>query len=182
MSSRSSRNWPQKLKWVLVSTVVVLVWGSTGLLWLNKERSGEGRMPCPSNLRQIGLAMMIYADHHQGHYPDSFTELLMNEDLTPDVFVCPSSGASLSNAPTTREAAAQLSKPGRCSYIYAAKGLTMDTPSTIVLAYEPLENHQGDGMNVLFGDGHVSFFTALEAPKMFADLQAGHNPPGPPGP
>jgi prepilin-type processing-associated H-X9-DG protein len=48
-----------------------------------------------------------------------------------------------------------------------------------VLAYEPLTDHIGDGMNVLFGDGHVEWVPKLKASHMTAELNAGHNPPRP---
>lgn len=172
------RSWLRTLNWWLAILAAVLILGSAALPWINRAREGGGRVRCPSNLRQIGLAMKLYADAHAGHYPDSFAEILLTEDVTPEVFVCPNSSGSHSTAPTTREAAADLSNPEHCSYIYAAKGLTTDAPLATVLAYEPLANHREEGMNVLFGDGHVEFIKASKARMITAALQAGHNPPG----
>jgi prepilin-type processing-associated H-X9-DG protein len=47
----------------------------------------------------------------------------------------------------------------------------------IVSAYEPLSNHDGRGMNVLFGDGHVEWIESPVAEAVEAQLRAGHNPP-----
>jgi prepilin-type processing-associated H-X9-DG protein len=42
--------------------------------------------------------------------------------------------------------------------VYVGGGLNAKTvPATAVVAYERLENHNGQGANVLYGDGHVEF-------------------------
>jgi prepilin-type processing-associated H-X9-DG protein len=35
----------------------------------------------------------------------------------------------------------------------------------VPIACEPLANHAGDGMNILFGDGHVEFLPAAAAER-----------------
>lgn len=50
-------------------------------------------------------------------------------------------------------------------------------PSNTVIAYEPLEAHGNDGMNVLWGDSHTSFETKTSAQQIKAALEAGQNPP-----
>jgi prepilin-type processing-associated H-X9-DG protein len=67
--------------------------------------------------------------------------------------------------------------PMHISYIYCGAGFTSRGPANAVLAYEPLSNHDGDGTNVLYGDGHVSFLDRKETDYLIAELQAGHNPP-----
>ena len=42
-----------------------------------------------SNLREIGLAIQMYANANHGRFPDDFATLLRTQDLTPEVFVCP---------------------------------------------------------------------------------------------
>ena len=46
-----------------------------------------------------------------------------------------------------------------------------------MIAYELLENHDGNGMNVLYGDGHVEFQPKPAAERITAQLNAGTNPP-----
>ena len=58
--------------------------------------------------------------------------------------------------------------------------MTINAPATTVVLYEPMSNHGGDGMNVLFLDGHVEFLTKRSAAAMVAQLQRGQNPPKPP--
>jgi prepilin-type processing-associated H-X9-DG protein len=41
---------------------------------------------------------------------------------------------------------------------------------------QPLSDHK-NGMNVLFGDGHVEFLNGVMAQKVESELKAGQNPP-----
>jgi hypothetical protein len=56
------------------------------------EQLGQpsGRVRCGSNLRQIGQAMLLCAHDHGGKYPATIADLLQ-EDVMPNVFVCPDS-------------------------------------------------------------------------------------------
>jgi prepilin-type processing-associated H-X9-DG protein len=47
-------------------------------------------------------------------------------------------------------------------YIYIGANLKMGADPTTVVCYEKDDNHGGDGMNLLFADGHVEFMQ-LEA-------------------
>lgn len=179
MGLTSSNKFARRLKWILLPLAGLLFVVPAGLYWLRAAREPDGRFPCPENLHQIGIALLIYSHDHQGRYPDTFADLMLAESLGPEVFICPSSSAVRSSASTLREAAADLSNPAHCSYIYAGKRMTSDAPAEAVLAYEPLENHQGDGINVLFGDGHTNFIGRAAAEKLIAELKAGHDPPEP---
>jgi prepilin-type processing-associated H-X9-DG protein len=55
--------------------------------------------------------------------------------------------------------------------VYVGKALTEKTATEkTIVAYEPLENHGGQGVNVLFGDGHVEFFFKAEWVKMAGEV------------
>ena len=136
-------------------------------------------MSCANNLRQIGLACLMYANVHADQYPDTLSTVLRDEDITSDVFVCPSSNDTPATGPTTQAIVANLTAGGHLSYIYVGKGLTSAAPSGAVLAYEPLTNHGGAGMEVLYADGHVEFQDTVTARKIVSELQSGHNPPRP---
>jgi prepilin-type processing-associated H-X9-DG protein len=45
----------------------------------------------------------------------------------------------------------------------------------MVIACEPLSNH-GDGINVLFGDGHVEFVGLPDATTILSDVTTGKLP------
>jgi len=127
---------------------------SIAILLPSFDRAYEtaNRVKCASNERQIGQAILLYSNDYQGQYPPDFVTLLKTENITPSVFVCPSSND------TPAKSAAELLSGGHCSYVYVGQGLTAQTvsPSTVVL-YERHDAHGGDGVNMLFGDGHVEF-------------------------
>ena len=153
-----------------VFAVLLLIVGSYG-------RSIANRVICGSNLRQIGQAISLYANENQGRYPDKIGDL-MDQDITTAVFICPASNdTDAVPGPTTQASSANVHAGGHLSYIYLGKGLIGTQPATVVIAYEPLTNHNNPGMNVLFGDGHVEFFHVPAATTLIAELNAGQNPP-----
>jgi prepilin-type processing-associated H-X9-DG protein len=129
-----------------------------------------------SNLRQIGQAILLYTNNHQGEYPDSFQTILLNEDITSDVFVSPLRSETPANGPTTQATADQMGAGGHVSYIYLGGRLSVHavTPNTIV-AYEMIPN-AGGGTNVLFGDGHVEFVGPATAAKIVSRAASGQFP------
>jgi prepilin-type processing-associated H-X9-DG protein len=53
--------------------------------------------------------------------------------------------------------------------VYVGGRLTVTTAlATTIVAYEPLDNHNGNGSNVLFGDGHVGWIVKDAWPAMAA--------------
>jgi prepilin-type processing-associated H-X9-DG protein len=171
------------------SFVRYLVWGigivviggmliSVMLPSLCRSRETANRVKCASNLKQIGLAISLYAQDHGGQYPHLLAVLPSVEDITAEVMTCPSSNDERPAATDIAEivaelTAAEMNAPGHkhcMSYVYIGQALTQKTATeTTVVAYEPLENHDGDGTNVLFGDGHVEFISKQGWPKIAAD-------------
>jgi prepilin-type processing-associated H-X9-DG protein len=128
------------------------------------------------NMRQIGQALMLYARAHQGQYPPRLGCLLADGNVTTEVFVSPLSNDTKAMGDTIEAREAALESGGHESYIYVPNLNSSVDPRTVVL-YEPLTDHSGDGMNVLFGDGHVEFDTKQQAAGMIAEIKAGFNPP-----
>lgn len=137
-------------------------------------RAGSNRVQCASNMRQIGQAIAMYANDHGGQFPNDLETTFANEDLSPAVFVCPStSDTPAPPGPTTQATAAGLRQPGHCSYVYLGKGLTDQTVTPdMVLLYEPLADHEGTGMNVMFGDFHVEWMPASDAQAILNQVAA----------
>jgi prepilin-type processing-associated H-X9-DG protein len=131
-------------------------------------------------MRQIGQAMVLYANENRGAYPPSADELLLTQDITTEVFICASSDDQKANQNAgTATMIADFHKPGHNSYVYVGNGLTTSASADAILLYEPLTDHSGDGCNFLFSDGHVEFESKGYAQAMINELQAGHNPPRP---
>ena len=148
---------------------------------LNRAREQANRVKCASNLRQVGMAVMMYANENRGEFPDTMERILTTQDVNSTVFCCPSSSDSPAPGANAQAQAANLSKGGHLSYVYVGKGMSMRmnpaTTGDVVIAYEPMTNHNNDGSNFLFADGHVEFFGKGQAAQIITDVQAGTNPP-----
>ena len=159
----------------------VLLWGAyLGLIFavmvptMGMARQTANRVKCASNLRMIGLELVTYANQNGGKFPDTIEELIASGNITSAVYDCPVTSAS---PPVTSSPQALV---GQVEYVYVGKGLTNNAGPTTVLAYEPLTNH-GDGSNMLYADGTVTFVMATQAGRIIKQIQAGQNPPGGPG-
>lgn len=136
------------------------------------------RIKCASNLRQIGLAIQMYANDHDGRLPDDFGQLLLHADITADTFVCPMSQDEYpTTGQTLEEQAAALSTPGHCSYVYFGRGLSMPLDADRVIAIDRPANH-GEGaappslpnVNVLYADGRTEWVDREAAVKLLTEL------------
>ncbi|HEV2296155.1 MAG TPA: DUF4190 domain-containing protein [Tepidisphaeraceae bacterium] len=148
---------------------------------LGRSRETANRVKCASNMRQIGLAVMLYSNEHAGAYPDTIEKLLLTQDITGEVFVCPSTNHTKATGNTAQEIVDDMAAGGHLSYVYVGKGMTnsipMDVAQVTVVAYEPLSNHNSAGANMLFADGHVEFIPKAQAVQMIKQVEAGQNPP-----
>lgn len=167
---RGRQHW-----WPLLVALLILIILAMSVLYpsFNRVRADPDWLVCQSRLRQIGQAILLYTNDYQGQYPDSFGTLLLNEDITSDVFVCPETNDVAATGATTQAAAANLTTGGHLSYIYLGKGMNSATvPANAIVAYEPLSNHANTGMNVLFGDGHVDFIKPSLAGTILFEVAA----------
>jgi prepilin-type processing-associated H-X9-DG protein len=214
---------------LLVVAALIPVAGMLIIGCYRHHGDGSCRVKCASNLRQIGQALLIYSNDAKGPYPRStyvpgetvtptwgtqiepndvsaaLYLLLRTQDITAEVFICPSSNAErwdFGRAP--RNVMSWSNWDGRegvrkhLSYSYAnpypdddaAKlgyklnnslgaefavaadinpGTTGDggqnvlavtsTSSARDMQRANSANHDRDGQNVLYGDGHVEFQT-----------------------
>ena len=222
---------------VVIGIIALLI--SILLPSLNRARETANRVKCASNLRQIGQAMMLYANENKGAYPRTITSiavtvsptwgtgtpgfsdpflngsgllnndvsaafflLMRTQDITSEVFTCPSSNAEKwdfgGGANTALNWSNWNSTAGvlkNLSYSYqnpypdqnaVSSGFKLNTsisaefavasdinPGTTgtndnVLAVSTQSsardmkqgnsnNHDEDGQNVLYGDGHCEF-------------------------
>lgn len=128
------------------------------------------RVKCATKLRQIGQALSAYADAHDGRFPDDLGVLVAEEHLDhPEALICPAAHSTPPDQ-VTSEHVPGLEKPHLTTYIYFAAGLSMPVGETRVLVVEPLENHQGEGINVLYANGHAEWMHAPEAEKLLLSL------------
>jgi prepilin-type N-terminal cleavage/methylation domain-containing protein/prepilin-type processing-associated H-X9-DG protein len=134
MSKRLSNRKGFTLVELLVVIGIIALLISILLPSLNRARETANRVKCGSNLRQVGQAILLYANENKGNYPrtvfdparpleikndvtngtlarDPFVTapinyndvgqaiflLIRTQDITPEVFVCPSSNAEKDN-------------------------------------------------------------------------------------
>jgi prepilin-type processing-associated H-X9-DG protein len=175
-SGRGRWRW---LKLVLMLGAAVIVSAVMAVrLELSRLHTGDraDRLLCAANLRRIGEGIFVYCRDHQGQYPDSFSAMFLdegNQGLGVEAFVCPDSKDTPATGATAQAVAANLLAPGHCSYIYVGRGLTSGTVAPdAAVAYEPMANNGGAGMNVLFGDGHVEFVSAGVAGQILGKVSA----------
>jgi predicted Zn finger-like uncharacterized protein len=143
---------------------------------LGRAREQANRVKSANNLRQIGLAAMLYAngDPKEGRFPDDEKTIIKTQDITIDVFVSPRTHTV---KPTTTD-------PGELGdwandnsdYAWVGAGHKNVEGADTVLAYEKPDGLQ-DGIEVLYADGHVEFITMAKAQTMISAVKSGMNPP-----
>lgn len=137
---------------------------------LNRAREQANRVKSASNLRQIGMGAMLYANEHKGKFPPDLETLYKSEDLNPSVFINPRT-TTVPPPPGDANAMARwVQEHG--DYVYLGRGKTTATPADAVLGYEKLDEIT-DGANVLFGDGHVEWFPLPAARELIDKARGG---------
>ena len=181
---RPSRGW-RLTRWIVGGGILIGLLFSIFVPTMCRAREPSNRIKCSSNLRQIGLAATMFANAHDGVMPANWQELVSGGDITADVFLCPSS--NLTDRATDSQGvtwAASLDDPNahHCSYFYAGTRLRLaDLKPEDIIAFEPADDHNGDGVNLLYADGHVDWHGARTASKpvydrLMADYTAGVRP------
>lgn len=176
-------------KWVIVGGLVLLVLFVVGALLitsLNRAIAIANSTGCAQNLRQLGLALKIYADAHDGTLPANWQDLANNTDLIPQAFICPDDyGDGPAAGNTVAAWASHVDQPpgAHCAYIYTGQGTNMTYLQADLLAFEHIGGHQGQGVNLLFADGHVELLSISASTKdraqydhILADFAAGVRP------
>jgi hypothetical protein len=158
----------------LLLTLAFISWQSPA------PRENFNRHNCASNLRQIGQAMLLYSLDNGGAYPPTPDLLLLTQDMSSEVMVCPSTNDAKAPGTTAQQITQNFqADPKHSSYVYTAASLRRGFgPPKQIMAYDKSLNAH-DGMNVLYEDGSVEFLDKKLAKHVLAELAAGHNPPRP---
>ncbi len=141
----------------LLSSLMVLPMIAVLLPSLSQARELAKRSVCGANLRAVETSLRSYADE-QGQEPPNLSVLVDSGWINPRMLNCPSADPATSQTPP---------------YIWI-RGADCAAAENVVL-YEPLQNHRGEGGNVLFCDGHVEFVPEADWEQVLRD--GGVNPP-----
>jgi predicted Zn finger-like uncharacterized protein/prepilin-type processing-associated H-X9-DG protein len=161
----------------IVTLLAAPIWIAILLPAVSRVREQNNRVKCAADMRTLAQAMLMYANANGDQYPDSLEGLLKTDpSLSPAVFVCPSSDKTPPDNSSPQKFAADIASGQHTSYIYLGKGLNVREPADTVLIYEPLEDHAREGMNVLFGDGHVQFLDRYQSQTILDERAAGTSP------
>lgn len=151
----------KRRRWLLGLALVsfVFVVTTSALIVFSRLRESAYFLRCPSNLRQIGQAILLYSNDNHGQCPPDLASLIEAEEMSPETFVCPSADERAAGGASQKEIARNFRQGKHCSYVYlgTAGSPLADVHPDAVLVYEPLRNHGKDGANILFGDGHVEW-------------------------
>ncbi len=179
--SSSLRRRANRALGFLLGGLIVLTLSISGVFDRGHGRESANRVKCGSNMRQIGQAILLYANENKGVYPPTLDLLISEEELESRVLTCPTSDDDPAPGATTQQVRQNFrSNPKYCSYIYLGAGFTQTSASAShVVVHERMQNHKNAGMNVLYGDGSVTWLNLPESQYLLAELQSGHNPPRP---
>ena len=166
---------------------VLVIGGFVALIFLMPPpvaQPASRRTTCMNNVRQIGLAMQMYADEHEGKYPDTYEVLLKEACLTTTkVFICPSTHDRIPGEgypEDFREATLEQLKlaPENCSYTMVGGLKRDDLPDDFILVHDKsADNHKGEGRNCFFNDGHSKWLIEEEfQEQMKKQSQKGASP------
>lgn len=156
----------------LVLSLAFAVWLPIAL---RQARQQALAVQCMSNMRQLGMAAMMYANANKGWLPPTLDQLAgsIPQPAAGGAFNCPACAANPAKPPVF------TGQTVSSHYHYippAPRIMQIRQPGRVVILYEPPTNH-GDGMNLLFADGHVERIAGPATAQIAAELAAGQNPP-----
>lgn len=131
-----------------------------------------------NNLRQIGLAAIIYANEHKGKLPPDLAELAKAADVTPEVFQHPTRNRPVPRFENPDAMAVWIRD--NSDYVYVGGGKKASDPNATetIIAHERFGLSPG-GVACVFLDGHVERLSWEDAQRRLGG--GGAVPPPPDG-
>ena len=123
---------------------------------ITTQQSDKYKKACLNNIKQIGIALQMYANIFESKYPKpdgaKGLDILRSKGFleVPQVFICPSTGHS----------AAAPGKPiteASCDYVYVG-GYSEYSEATTPILWSKPENHKDFGI-ILYANGDIKEFT-----------------------
>ena len=127
---------------------------------------------CQSNMKTLALAMTLYSLDNDGALPsqDSWTELLVQYNVSSKVFECPGAPEGLCDYAMNRNVTklAGMRRPAQTVLLFECSPGWNKTggPEDVVLRHN---RRQVRGCNIAFADGHVEWVPADRIPTLIWD-------------
>ena len=180
---------------LLVVIAIIGVLAGILLPVLSRSRESSRRTQCMSNIKQIGMGLIMYANENNDQFPSDTaysvpSPAMRGLNLLYDTYVsdnkffnCPSDttvtiATSAGMSPSTSGGTEAFTLT-QCSYGYDRSHTNADDPDVAILADRPPPgtpnatantlNHKGRGQNIVYVDGHVEFVTSPLAGWYFSD-------------
>lgn len=176
---------------LLVVIAIIGILAGILLPVLSRARESARRTQCMSNVKQIGMGLIMYANENNENYPSSTVNntamaslnLLYDTYITDNrVFNCPSdplvTAASNAVMIVSTINGGQAFTQDQCSYGYDRSHTQADAADVALVADRPgltfddntnTRNHNGRGQNVVYVDGHVEFVNSPLAGWYYGD-------------
>jgi prepilin-type processing-associated H-X9-DG protein len=144
-------------------------------------RSQSQRDQCLGNLKQIGVAVLMYTQDHNGNLPDqeNWTEPLLPYLKDPSIFACPEAGSGVGYTFNQDLRGANLDAlENPVDTVLAFDGAGGWGPVTTAILRHENPSHD-KGANVLFADGHVKWCSRDNLQRWVSGPVEWRTPPGP---
>jgi prepilin-type processing-associated H-X9-DG protein len=163
---------------IVLGILSLVVWVTLSALavpaTINARRQAL-RVQCMSQLRQVGMGALMYANANGGYLPQTLDQIVAAKLIPARLLQCPACAGD------PRKPVASSGAYGNYHYVYLGAGRHtqgLRTPATIPLAYEPVTNHADLGINVLYADGHVALMRGPNAAALIQQMNATTQPAG----
>jgi prepilin-type N-terminal cleavage/methylation domain-containing protein len=171
IQARRGRSGFTLIELLVVITIIALL-ANLSYPAMKKALERAKSIKCASNLRQIGIAVNLYAVDNNNTYPmiesdpqnpvyppdsgaKSLADTLVNYGITPTVLHCPSDTANFQKGGTSYEWRPMLDDEGTTQpYVYARGEPIPISSSRVRIVMDISPQHHGR-MNTLFADGKV---------------------------
>jgi prepilin-type N-terminal cleavage/methylation domain-containing protein/prepilin-type processing-associated H-X9-DG protein len=164
---------------LLVVIAIIGILAGILLPVLSRARESARKTQCMSNVKQIGMGLIMYANENSETFPSSTASnpsmasinLLYDTYISDNkVFNCPSdttvTAATNAGMSVSTSGGSEYFTSAQCSYGYDRSHSQADDADVALLADRPpsspdattsTTNHNGRGQNVVYVDGHVEF-------------------------